>query len=88
LVCVVALYDVGDGGFDDGDVGGGARFGAQLGDEAAVVEGAAFGRLGRSGGDEVVRVGDVDLFGVVVDLVAVAGDGVDVIEAVWEVLVV
>jgi hypothetical protein len=70
---------VGDFGFDDCDVGRGARGGAELGDEAPVVEGAAFGwsRGGCVGGDG--GVGDGDGFVVVGDLVAVARDCVDVL---------
>jgi hypothetical protein len=47
-----------------------------------VVERAALGGLGRVRRDEVVGVGDVDGLAVVRDLVAVAGDGIDVVEAI------
>lgn len=80
LVGVRALHHVGDGRLDDGYVGGGAGGGAQLADEAAVVEGATLWRVGgRCGVEEVGRVGDVDGFAVVDDLVAVAGYRVDVL---------
>jgi hypothetical protein len=51
-----------------------------------MVEGAALGRLGGVGRDEIVWVGDVAGLGVVGDLVAVAGDGIDVVEAVCALL--
>lgn len=83
LARMAVLDHVGDGGFDDGDIGGGGGGGAQLGDELAVVEGATFWLLGGFLGEQVVWVGDVDGLVVVRDLVAVAGDGVDALEAVY-----
>jgi hypothetical protein len=82
LARVAVGDDVGDGALDDGDVRGGLGGGAQLRDELAVVERAALGLLRRLLGEQVVGVGDVDGLVVVRDLVAVAGDGVDALEAV------
>jgi len=84
LVGVVTLDDICDGGFDQGDIRCRGGFGAEFGDEAAVVEGPALGRLGGVRSHEVIWVGDVHGFGVVGDLVAVAGDGIDVVEAVYK----
>jgi len=86
LAAVAALDGGGDSSLDDGDVGGGGGLGAQLGDEAAVVEGAALGGAGGGGrrGRGQHGVGHVNRLLVIQHLVAVAGDGVDVVEAVCD----
>ena len=82
LARVAVLDDVRDGALDDGDVRGALGGLAQLRDELAVVERAALGLLRRLLGEQVVGVGDVDGLVVVRDLVAVAGDRVDALEAI------
>lgn len=77
--------------FDDCDVGGCAGGGAELLDEASMVEGAAFGGWCRAGYGASVRrregggVGDLDGFVVVGNVVAHAWDCFDVFETVWRV---
>jgi hypothetical protein len=82
LACVVAFNNGCDLSLDDGDVGRGLGLCSQFGDEAAVVEGSSFGCLRGPGGNEVVRVGNVDLVFAVEDLVAVAGYRVNAVETI------